>query len=151
EPAAPARANRSPCWRGGLPRSSHRLLRQLRPLVRDLGPLVRVGRRVLLRGDLRPFLAEARGQLDVPNPLLRHVAVGVDRGNRTLRSTCIAVDALVGVDHEEVLALVKALHRTDGDTVGVLAPDARLADDERHVSLLEVEGGGLPQTRGTYR
>src|SRR5690606_6321631 len=43
-----------------------------------------------------------------------------------------AVDALVGIDHQEVRALVETVHRTHLHAVGVLAADAVLGDDEGH-------------------
>jgi hypothetical protein len=44
-----------------------------------------------------------------------------------------AVDALVRVDDQHVLADVEAVHRTDLDAVHVLALDAVLGDDVGHL------------------
>jgi len=43
-----------------------------------------------------------------------------------------AVDALVGVNDEHVLALVEAVYRTNLDAVSVLAANAGLVDDASH-------------------
>jgi hypothetical protein len=40
------------------------------------------------------------------------------------------------MDNEHVLAFVEAVHRTDLDTVSVLAANTALVDDVGHLSLL---------------
>src|SRR5215471_17781419 len=51
-----------------------------------------------------------------------------------------AVDALVGVDDEHVLALVEAVDRAYLDAIGVLALDAAVVDDIGHRPF-HLEGG----------
>ncbi|GMV28702.1 MAG: hypothetical protein AMXMBFR59_08270 [Rhodanobacteraceae bacterium] len=63
----------------------------------------------------------------------RNVVLGVDRVGGTLGFAQGAVDALVRVDHEEIRAGMKAVHRADFDAIGVLALDAVFGDNERHV------------------
>src|SRR6185503_66603 len=78
-------------------------------LAGDLFPGVGVGRRRPLARDVRPLHGEVRVQLE---PLLR-LAVGVrqDRLGRALGLAHAAVDALVGMDDEHVVALVEAVDR----------------------------------------
>jgi hypothetical protein len=54
-----------------------------------------------------------------------HVFLGQDGVDRALGDAHRAVDALVGVDGQEVRALAEAIDRADIDAVGVLAADAR--------------------------
>src|SRR5262245_41332447 len=56
-------------------------------------------------------------------PLLEAgLAVGLDGVDRALGFADPAVDALVGVDDEHVLALVEAVDRAHRDAIGRLAP-----------------------------
>src|SRR5690606_12938115 len=65
----------------------------------------------------------------------RRLGVGKDRLGRAFRLAHAAVDALVGVDDEHVLALVEAIDRTDLDAVHVLALDAVVRDHIGHRRL----------------
>src|SRR2546421_440960 len=56
----------------------------------------------------------------------------IDRGDRTLGLAGTAIDALVGVDVELILALVDTVHRTDIHAGAILQIDARLGDNVRH-------------------
>src|SRR5258708_6744113 len=69
-------------------------------------------------------------------PFLRDGGFVEDRLNRAFRHAGLAVDAVVRVDVQHLLALVEALHRADRDTVGVLAAVTGLGDDEGHERLL---------------
>ena len=60
----------------------------------------------------------------------------LDRVDRTFRLADPAIDAFVWVDDEHVLAFVETVHRTNLDTIHVLAANAALVDDIRHLSLL---------------
>src|SRR4029079_289702 len=71
-------------------------------------------------------------EVDERLPLVGQRALLEDCRRRALRLTRAAIDALVRVDDEEVLSLVKTLDRTDGDAVGVLALDAWFRNDVRH-------------------
>src|SRR5215208_651176 len=62
----------------------------------------------------------------------RHVLFGKNRRHRALGLAGAAVDALVGMDVELVLALVDAVHGTDIHARAVLDPDACLDDHIRH-------------------
>ena len=66
------------------------------------------------------------------------VFLGNDRVDRALRDADGAVDALVGIDGQEVRAFTEAVDRADIDAVGVLAADARFEDDVGHASNFTV-------------
>src|SRR5688572_21603664 len=70
--------------------------------------------------------------LDEGDLVRRDVLFGEDRGHRALRLASAAVDALVGMDVELVLALVDAVHRTHIHAGAVLHPDAGFGDHIGH-------------------
>ena len=55
-----------------------------------------------------------------------------DRLDRALGLARTAVDALLGIDHEDPLGLVDAVDRADVDAGSVFDVDAGLGDDVRH-------------------
>ena len=87
---------------------------------------------VLLLGDVvakfGPLLREVVVPLAVVLPLRGQFVVGVDGLDRAGRDAGVAVDALVGVDREEVRTLIETVDGADFDAVGVLAVDAGLGD-----------------------
>src|SRR3954467_7683299 len=96
--------------------------------------LVGVLRRGPLPGDVGP------GPVGVsavqPRPLLgTGLGVGQDGLGRALGLADAAIDALVGVDDEHVVALVEAVDRADLDAIHVLALDASLGDHVGHQTL----------------
>ena len=96
-----------------------------------------LGRRLDLVDD-RPLPGQFLVELEEVRLLLRQVVLGEDRLGRALRLAQGAVDALLGIDHEDVRAFVETVDRAHLDAVGVLALDAVLGDDEGH----DTEGGG---------
>src|SRR3954451_12409722 len=88
------------------------------PLPGDVGP----GPVGVLPVQLRPLLGLGLG-------------VGQDGLGRALGLAHAAVDALVGVDDEHVVALVETVDRADLDAIHVLAPDAGLGDYVGHDAL----------------
>src|SRR6185437_4299385 len=62
----------------------------------------------------------------------RHVHFRKDRVHRTLGHAQGAVDARVGIDHQEIRAFMEAVDRAHLDAVGVLAVDAVVGDDMGH-------------------
>src|SRR5262245_46396275 len=99
-------------------------------LARHFLPGVGVGRRRAFAGDVRPLNGEVGVELQ---PLLGlAVRIGQDRLRRALRLAHAAVDALVGMDDEHVVALVEAVDGADLDAVHVLALDAVFGDDVGH-------------------
>src|SRR5688572_14580514 len=96
----------------------------------DVDPGVGVRRGSALAGDVRPLDRKIRVDLE---PLLRlGVRVRQDCLGRALGLAHAAVDALVGMDDEHVVALVEAVDRAHLDTVHVLALDAVFGDDVSH-------------------
>ena len=62
----------------------------------------------------------------------RHVFLGKDRRHRTLGLAGTAIDALIRLDVEHLLAFIDAVHGTDVDARLVFDVDARFGDDVRH-------------------
>src|SRR4029078_10019801 len=60
------------------------------------------------------------------------LGIALDRVDRALRLAHAAVDALIGVDNEHVLALVKTVHGAHFDAIGVLTRDETFGDDVSH-------------------
>src|SRR5262245_8210741 len=89
---------------------------------------------VLLRREVRPTaLADDPGvEADELGPLRGDVVFLENRPRGAFRHARLAVDAVVGVDDEHVPPLVEALAGADRHAVGVLAVDARLANDVGH-------------------
>src|SRR4029453_13921636 len=78
--------------------------------------------------DVRPLLREFAVELE---PLLEvRLSVRLDSVDRALGPAPPAVDTLVGVDNEHVLALVKAVDGAHRNAIGGLALDAPFIDDE---------------------
>src|SRR5450432_42507 len=87
-------------------------------LARDVGP-----RRRILTVDVEPFLGD-------------RLAIRHDRLGGAFGLAHAAIDALVGMDDEHILAFVEAIDRTDLDTIQVLALDAGFGDDIGHDSQI---------------
>ena len=67
------------------------------------------------------------------------MAEGEDRFRGTLGNADTAVDALVGVYDEHVLAFVEAVHGTNFHAVGVFALDTIFSDDVGQLGLDGIE------------
>jgi hypothetical protein len=61
-----------------------------------------------------------------------HIFLGINGIDRALRDAHGAVDALIGVDGQEVGAFAEAVHGADINTVGVFAADAGFGDNVGH-------------------
>ena len=83
----------------------------------DVGPFFRV-----FGVDLEPFLGVGLG-------------IGNDGFDRAFRFADAAIDTLVRMDHQHVLALVEAIHGANHDTVHQFALDTALGDDIGHGPL----------------
>src|SRR5688572_5407322 len=92
--------------------------------------LVGVGGAVLLSRDVRPF--GGIGRVDLKPLLEAALRIGEDGFGRAFRLAHAAVDALVRIDDEHVLAFVEAVDRTDLDAIHIFAADARVGDDVGH-------------------
>src|SRR5688572_2055559 len=77
-------------------------------------------------------LEELLVQLDEALPLVRSLVLREDRLDRTDRLARAAIDALVGMNEELILALVDAIDRAHLHAGLVLDVDARLGDHIRH-------------------
>src|SRR6185437_6154703 len=89
---------------------------------------------VLFGRDVRPLLREFAVELE---PLLEvRLSVRLDSVDRALGHAHPAVDTLVGMDNEQVLALVEAVDGAHRNAIGGLALDAPFIDDVGQLSLL---------------
>src|SRR5207248_11122991 len=79
-----------------------------------------------IRPDLRDFRVDAQPFLGTG------LGIGLDRIHRAFGFADAAIDALVGVDHQHVLALVEAIHGADFHAIHVFAFDAIVVDDVGH-------------------
>ena len=76
-------------------------------------------------------------------PFLKpRLGVGLDRVDRALRLAHPAIDALVRVDDEHVLALVEAVHGAHFDAVHGFAANATLVDDVGQLTVLSAGRSG---------
>src|SRR6516162_858113 len=103
-------------------------------LVGQPFPLFRVCRGGLFGSDIGPSLCIF--SVD-PEPFFGpRFSIGLDRFNRAFRLAHAAVDALVRVDDQHVLALVKTIDGANLDAVHVFAFDAIVVDDVGHFRTL---------------
>lgn len=77
-------------------------------------------------------LALGRVEFDVALPFLGHVVLVEDRLDRAFGNASFAVNALLGVDVEHLVALVKAFDRAYHYAIGVFASRARFGNDVSH-------------------
>jgi len=99
-------------------------------LVRHVHKVISVGWRRFLACDVGPNLGVFAVKIE---PLFEPGSrVGLDGVHRAFRLAYAAVDALVRMNDEHVLALVKAVYWADLDTVCVLATNAAIGDDVSH-------------------
>src|ERR1051325_1178361 len=80
------------------------------------------------RDDRRRAL---RVERDVRRPFARHIGIGEDRLHGAFRDARLAIDAVARIDAEHRTVLVEALARADHDAIGVLAIEARFANNAR--------------------
>ncbi|MNT68303.1 hypothetical protein D3C72_2065260 [compost metagenome] len=98
------------------------------------GPLLVAGERALGLQQRRP-VGPARQlgvQRDEMALVLGQVVLRVDRADGTKRDAHRAINALVGIDGEEVGPFVEARHRADFDAIGMAALDAGIRHDKGH-------------------
>jgi hypothetical protein len=75
--------------------------------------------------------------------LIRHGDIEENRLDWAFGHASLAIDALFGVDKELHFIVVKALARTNGNAVGVLAVMTRFANYKRHGGAPIIEGKGI--------
>jgi len=99
-------------------------------LVRNGFEFLGVRRRFALHRNIGPLTGELLVQAQ---PLLKpRLRVGLDRVDRAFGLAHAAIDALVRVDDEHILAFIKAIDRADLHTVHELTFYAGLIDDVGH-------------------
>src|SRR5579875_1538107 len=115
--------------------------------VRYPVPAFGVARALLLDRNIRPDLCILCVEFQ---PLLKaRFRIRLARLGRAFGLADAAINALVRVDDEHVLALVEAVHRTHFDTVHVLALDAVLDNDVSHSRALRPVNGQAAIARTT--
>ena len=110
---------------------------QLIQLAGLVFPFFSVRQGLFALGDAGPCLGQVGVDLDVLLLVARHVFFRDDGVDGALRDANGAIDALIGIDHQEVRAFAEAVHRAYVHTVRVFAFDAGFGDDVGHVRSLE--------------
>ena len=115
--------SQSPCRSAG----------QLCQLARLVFPVVSVSQRCLTLGDAGPadageFHIQSHHMLLVGG----NVFFGVNGVDRALGDTNGTVDALIGVDGEEIRAFAETVHRANIHAVGVFASDTGFGNNVGH-------------------
>src|SRR5258708_32672957 len=103
-------------------------------------PLLGVGRGRFFDRNIWPDFRVFRIQRQ---PFLKpRLRIGLDRVDRALRLAHPAIDALVRVDDEHVLALVEAVNGAHFDAVHGFAANTTLVDDVGQLTVLSVGRSG---------
>ncbi len=102
-------------------------------MTASTGSLIR--QRFLLFGDHFAIARFCFGgvQLDVALPFVGDVVLMEDGFDGALGNACLAVDTLLGVDVEHLIAFVEALDWANDDAIGVFASRAGLGNNMSHV------------------
>jgi hypothetical protein len=95
-------------------------------------PLLFVGKRFFLLSDHLALRGHFGIQLNVTFPFIRNIILVENCLDRTLWDTGLAIDAFFGMNVEDFLIFVEALHGTNYHTVGVLAVLAWFANNMGH-------------------
>lgn len=99
-------------------------------------PFFCIGGRQASRGDVWPSRRIVAIEL---RPFLQsRLSIRLDSLSWTFRFANAAIDTFIGVDHQHVLAGVKAVNGTNLDAIHVFTLDAILGDDVGHSSALLV-------------
>ena len=104
-------------------------------LARYAIPLGGAFRRALSFRDAGPQFSQFRIQFQKDLLFPGQIVLRENRVDRALRFAQCAVDAFSRMDHQEVRALVEAIHRANFHAIRVLAPDAVFSDDEGHLCI----------------
>ena len=102
-----------------------------------------IGRRLTLARDVGPQRCIVSIKLEPTGKTL--LAVGQDGFGRAFRLANTAVDALIGVNDEHILAFIEAVDWADFDAIHVLALDAIVCDDVGQGTVLS-QGGPAHET-----
>ena len=91
--------------------------------------IIRIG---LLAGDGRPLVGKLSIDLNEVKLIFRDIFFGKDGCLGAFRYANGAVNALVGINHKEIGAFMKAVDRANVNTVSTFAVDACFADNVGH-------------------
>lgn len=105
---------------------------ELIEFVRRPIPFVGISKRLPSDGDYRPSLRQYRIQLDKFSLTSRHITFGEDGLCGAFRYAKCAIDTLVRVNRQKVVALVEAIDGADHHAVRVFALDAVLCNNKGH-------------------
>jgi hypothetical protein len=92
-----------------------------------------IGQGLFLLGDVRALGSHLGIKLSKCHPFLWDVIFVKDRFHGAFGDTGLAVDALIGMNVKDLLTLIKAFHRANDHTIGVLAGETRFANYVRHL------------------
>jgi hypothetical protein len=99
-----------------------------------------VGRRIFFLRDVGPAFGVFRVHLE---PLLQsRLGVWLDGFGRTFGFTDTAIDALIGMNDEHVLALIEAVDGANLNAISVFALNAGIVDDVSHPRLRRIKFAG---------
>ena len=91
-------------------------------------PVIGIGQMFFHAGDAWPVFREIGIDLNKLHLVFRQIFFGVDGIDRTFWDTNRAVDALIGVDDQEIGAFTKTVNWANVYTVSVFALDAGLGN-----------------------
>jgi len=118
-------------WEGAVGLSALQVLE----LVGLAVPLFRVRKRIFLLGDVGPLAGQIGVDLHELDLIRRELVFREDGFRRALGLSQGTVDALVGVDHQKVRTLVKAVYGADLHAVRVFALNAVISNDKSHSQI----------------
>ena len=96
-----------------------------------------IGRRFFLLRDIGPAFGVLRIQL---KPFLQpRLGVRLDSFGRAFRFADTAIDALIRMNDEHILAFIEAIDRANFNAVGIFAFNAGIVDDVSHPGLRDVQ------------
>jgi hypothetical protein len=127
-----------------------RLTHQLVELFLDVFPLLRFGQCCLGLRNRRPGARKVDVDLDEVHLIGRHVFLGEDGVHRALGHANGAIDALVGVDDQEIWAFPETIYRAYINAIGVATADARFGDNVGHNVPINLLGDAEVQRVRTY-
>lgn len=96
-------------------------------------PRIGIGQGGFAFADGFPFRSQLCVDADEVELVAWHILLGKDGTGWTLGHAHGAVDALIGVDGQEVGAFAEAVHRADIDAIGVFALDAVFSNNVSHI------------------
>jgi hypothetical protein len=110
---------------------------QFTQLASFVFPLLGIGHGGFALGDAFPAGQECQFCVQLSHVLLvrRQIFLGIDRVDGAFGNAHGAIDALIGIDGQEVRAFAEAVHRANVHAVGVLALDTGFGNNMGHDGL----------------